>query len=216
MTFTVRLSRAAPGPVTYDIVSANGEAASGDDFVALELTGQVIPQGQLARTHTLTVKGDTLVEANETLTVRLSNPSGAALVREEGTGRILNDDGLTLSVLDKGLKEGDAGTGQLAVTVRLSQVSAAPVTFTLATAGGTATPGNDYTPLAPTKYTLYSGQTSLSIPIAVSGDTLAEANETFRVSLSDPSIGSVLDPEAIATIYNDDGPTLAINDVVVK
>ena len=41
---------------------------------------------------TVQVKGDTLVEADETFRLHLSNPSGAMIGKENGVGTILNDD----------------------------------------------------------------------------------------------------------------------------
>jgi serine protease len=91
-TFTVTLSSASTSNVTYDIATANGTAIAGSDYVASSLTGQVIPAGQLSKTFSVTVNGDTTVETNERFRVNVSNVSGATVVKGSATGTIVNDD----------------------------------------------------------------------------------------------------------------------------
>ena len=68
-------------------------AAAGSDYVAKSLVGQSIPAGQLSKTFTVTINGDTTVEANETFRATLSSISaGATLFAFTGTGTITNDD----------------------------------------------------------------------------------------------------------------------------
>jgi hypothetical protein len=217
MTFTVSLSQVAPGPVSYNIASAGGDATAGVDYTALNLAGQVIPQGQLAKTHGVTIHGDTTVEPTEVVLVNVRQPVGASVWDGQGTGYILNDDGPTLSIPDASVGEGNSGSKMMNVTVLLSQVSANPVTFSIATANVSATSGSDYTGFNLTNQTIPAGQTSKVFQVPVAGDTTVEPNETFLVTLGANPVGATLyDRQAIATIYNDDGPTLSINDVSVS
>jgi hypothetical protein len=92
-TFTVTLSQVAAAPVTYNIATSNVTATAGSDYVAKSLVGESIPAGQLSKTFTVTINGDTAVEPNETFRVTLSNISGnATLFKFTGTGTITNDD----------------------------------------------------------------------------------------------------------------------------
>jgi hypothetical protein len=92
-TFTVQLSQAASGTVSYNIATADGTATvAGADYVASSLTGQSIPAGQLSKTFSVTVNGDTTVETNERFKVNLSNVTGAAVADAQGIGTITNDD----------------------------------------------------------------------------------------------------------------------------
>src|SRR6185503_2353221 len=97
----------------------------------------------------------------------------------------------------------------------LSTASAQQITVDFATVNGTATAGTDYTAATGT-LTFAPGVTSQQITVAVTGDTLNEANETFFVNLSGAINATITDPQGQGTINNDDGaPALAINDVTV-
>ncbi len=91
-TFTISLSSASTGNVTYDIATANVTAIAGSDYVASSLAGETIPAGQLSKTFSVTIDGDTTVEPNERFRVIVSNVNGATLINGVGTGTIVNDD----------------------------------------------------------------------------------------------------------------------------
>ena len=63
----------------------------GGDYTATSGT-LTIPAGASSATVTVPVNGDTAIEASETFTVKLSNPSGATLTRTQAIGTIRNDD----------------------------------------------------------------------------------------------------------------------------
>ena len=91
LRLTVSLSGVAATTVPVSYATAGKTAASGTDFVAR--TGTVsIPAGGTSTSFTVSVRGDTTVESNETFTVRLSNTSGAIIGRTTGVATVLNDD----------------------------------------------------------------------------------------------------------------------------
>jgi hypothetical protein len=91
-TFTVRLSIASTRSTGVNFATANGSATAGSDYTAAGGTLTFQP-GQTTRTITVTVRGDTLKEANETFFVNLSGPTSNTLLRQKrGVGTILNDD----------------------------------------------------------------------------------------------------------------------------
>jgi predicted extracellular nuclease len=93
-TFTVSLSApAGVGGVTFDVATADGTATVADnDYVAVSLTGQTIPQGSQTLDVTVTVNGDATVEPDETLFLNVTNVTGAILADGQGLGTIVNDD----------------------------------------------------------------------------------------------------------------------------
>jgi len=109
-----------------------------------------------------------------------------------------------ITISDASVVEGNVGPTNASFSVRLSKPSAETVTVAYATAAGTATANQDYQSTSGT-LTFAAGQTERLINVAVSGDTQAEANETFRVLLSSPQKATLADAEAIGTIVNDDG-----------
>jgi hypothetical protein len=154
----------------------------------------------------VSLRGDTLDEADETFFVRLSAPTRATISKGTGQGTILDDDPPpSIAVGDSAIPEGDSGTTSASFTVMLSAPSGQVVTVAYSTADGTATAGSDYTPTSGT-LTFAPGQTSLTIAIPVVGDTLDEADETFFVNLSGPTNAVIADPQGAGTIADDDTP----------
>ena len=80
----------------------------------------------------------------------------------------------------------------------------------------TAQAGSDYT-MAAGNLIFSPGQTSRTITVDVSGDTVYEGAETFFLNLVFASGATITDGQGVGTIINDDAtPTLAINDVTVS
>ena len=95
LTFTVTLSPASSQPVTVNYADAGtGTATSGEDYAALPPGTLTFAAGETARTIAVSVTGDTAPEPDETVAVRLSNPSNAVIssAAGTGTGTIANDD----------------------------------------------------------------------------------------------------------------------------
>ena len=108
----------------------------------------------------------------------------------------------------------------LTFTVTLSPAATSPVTVNYATSGGTATSGTDFA-AASGSLTFAAGETSNTVTINVTRETVAEANETFSVALSSASGATIARTTATGTITDDDTaappptPSLSINDVSV-
>ncbi|MFN2526912.1 MAG: Calx-beta domain-containing protein, partial [Actinomycetota bacterium] len=137
---TVTLSEATTVPVSVAYASANGTATvANGDYEAASASLSFAP-GETSKTISVTVKGDTQVEAEENFTVTLSNPNGATLGTSVGTVTIRNDDFPKITVNDVSHSEGDTGTTTFAVlTVSLSVPATNPVSVNYETEDGTAT-----------------------------------------------------------------------------
>ncbi|HEX9946054.1 MAG TPA: Calx-beta domain-containing protein, partial [Allosphingosinicella sp.] len=80
------------GAFTVDYATDPGTATSGTDFVATSGTLS-FAAGEISKTVEVTVNGDTQGEFSETFAVLLSNPTGFAVIADNGgTGIIANDD----------------------------------------------------------------------------------------------------------------------------
>ena len=104
-TFTVTSSLPAPGGgITFDIATADNTAhddippSEDNDYIARSLTAQTITEGNTSYTFEVTVNGDTLVEANETFVVNLTNVSNATVFDGQGVATIQNDDTASLVI----------------------------------------------------------------------------------------------------------------------
>jgi hypothetical protein len=94
LIFEVSLSDVPINAVTVNFSTANGTATAPSDYVAMSGTLS-FPKGlpQKKRFITVKIKGDRVLEANETLFVNLSNPSANAVIDDpQGQGTIKNDD----------------------------------------------------------------------------------------------------------------------------
>ncbi|MFC5578013.1 Calx-beta domain-containing protein [Lysobacter niabensis] len=202
-TFTVKLTNVSASPVTFNIATANGTATAGSDYAARGLVALSIPAGSTSKTLTVSITGDAAVEASETFLVNVSGVKGAIVTDAQAVGTIRNDD-TVLSIADAIVTEGHSGTKTLSFLVKLSAVSAAPVTFNLATANATAVAGSDYVALALAGQSIPAGTTSKVFNVTVNGDTVREANETFVVNIGGVAGAAVGDAQAVGTIFNDD------------
>jgi hypothetical protein len=99
----------------------------------------------------------------------------------------------------------DEGVGTATITVNRVGGDAGTVSVDYATNGGTATPGSDYGAVSGT-LTFPDGVTSQTITLAITEDMLAEANENFLLTLSNPTGGGVVgapNPAQINILDND-------------
>ncbi len=230
MTFTVTLSAASGKTVTVGYASSDGTATSGgaaatggQDYNPVN-SAVTFPPGATSEQITVPIAGDVLNEANETLTVTLSNPGNATLgASSQGTGTITNDDPLpNLVIANASMSEGNAATSDLVFVVSLVDGSSNPapsgrtVTVNYTTVNGSAAAGSDFTTTTST-LTFNPGQTQANIAVPIIGDVAAEPNETFTVVLSAPSNATITGGTGTGTITNDDGslPFVNINDVSV-
>ena len=127
LVFVVSLSRAADGAVSVQYATADGTATDGEDYQSTRGTLH-FPAGSAAPLRiAVTVTDDTVAEATETFTVRLSNAQGAALADAEATatGTIHDDDGDTETDIDTGTGDDYGDTQQAATLVEPATVTSA-------------------------------------------------------------------------------------------
>jgi len=113
-TFTVTLSAPALDPIVVQYATADGTASAGVDYVA-SAGSLTFARGQISKTVTVNVIGDTVVEENETFQLIATVADIGATA--SGTGTILNDDSafqITLSFVDTPLGPVPEGVRQLA------------------------------------------------------------------------------------------------------
>ena len=221
LTFTATLSAASGREVTVEYEDTRtGTATSGTDYTAIPGGTLTFATGTTSQTFNVSVTGDVLDEANETVKVRLKDPVNAAVSTATGTGTITDDDATpTLSISSPSVMEGDSGSTALTITVTLSAASGRQVTVRYADAGtGTATSGTDYAAITAGALTFAAGTTSRTFSVLVTGDTVNEPNETVVVTLSSPTNATISATagSATGTITDDDGAptsiTLTVDD----
>ena len=105
----------------------------------------------------------------------------------------------SISIDDVTITEGDAGTKNAAITLRLSEPATSAVSLRFATANGTATAGSDFVAKAGS-VTFPAGTTTRQLLIAIKGNRIYEPNETFTVNLSSPKRATIADRSGTVTI----------------
>jgi hypothetical protein len=109
----------------------------------------------------------------------------------------------TFSIGDVTVVEGNTGTVNAQVPVRLFGSHGNRVTVEYRTTPGTATAGSDYSAVTG-QLTFNKNQTSRSIVVPIQGDRLPEANETFSVQLFNPSGATIADDTGVVTIQDNE------------
>ena len=165
-------------------------------------------------TFTVPIVNDDLFESDETVTLVLSDPVGAALGQISTATLIITDNdppgtigfaNATFSVTES------TPTAKITITRTGGTATGITVQFATeditATGGATATtPGADYVTSART-LTFAAKETTKTIDVPMVNDAIAEVPETVRLRLLNPTGGATLGlAEAILTITNDDKP----------
>ena len=91
LDFVVTLDRARTASTTVQYATSDGTATQGVDYTAASGT-LTFATGETTKTVAVTVLDDGHDEGNETMTLTLSNPSGALLTDATATGTIRNSD----------------------------------------------------------------------------------------------------------------------------
>ncbi len=214
ITFPVTLSNPSDQPLSVHFATADGTSTIADnDYNAATGTLTFAP-GETTKNISVTIKGDTKVETDETFTVTLSAPStSTTITTATATGTIGDDDTTpTLSVNNPApINESNTGTVTMLFTVTLSSASTQTVTVAYTTADGTATiADNDYITKTGT-LTFAPGETSKIIQVVIKGDTRNENNETVLLTLSAPTNAQLAAATGTGTITTDDETLIFIN-----
>jgi hypothetical protein len=204
-TFVVTMSRAVNATATVRYATFDGTATAPLDYAATSGTLTFAP-GEITKTVTVPVVRDQIADPGETFTLLLSDAFGATILKSTGVATILESDRLPQPVVlidDISVAEGNSGTTDAKFNVRLSFASALPVTVAWRTENGTAHDDSDYS-FGIGTLTFAPGETVLPVIVKISGDTIAEPNEVFRVVVLGAS-NAIAGSGASCTIINDDG-----------
>ncbi len=226
--FLVRLSAVASSDVVLgwstgdDDTEGANQATSGTDYTAVTNGSVTITAGSTASRIDVQTTQDTSAESDETFKVTITGttlPAGVTISTATAVGTITDDD-VGVSIEDGSATEGSA----VSFTVRLTR--AAPtggvsVQFSTGdddTAGANqATSGTDYT-ASTSAITVKEGQTTADFGISTTDDSVAEGDETFKVTITgtSPTGFDILDSTAVGTIVdndasgNDDGTRVSV------
>ena len=195
--------------VTASWATLNYTAVAPGDYTAASGTVAFAP-GEITKTVSVNINGDTLNEPDELLLVSFTNPTNATIggFLGFGFGTILDNDPVPTVVPGAAsISEGNSGTTTLQIPVSLSAPSGQTVTASWTTLNNTAVAPGDYTAASGT-VTFAPGEKTKTVPVTINSDALNEPDELVLVSFTNPTnarIGGYLGL-GFGTILNDDPP----------
>jgi Ca2+-binding RTX toxin-like protein len=217
-SITVNRTQGSSGAVSATVLLTNGTAAAPDDYNSAPIVVS-FADGQTTQTVTIPIVDDSLVEENETINLKLSNPTGGATI---GT-----QDAAVLNIVDNDFKPitpgflafsaanfsvNENGTPVTSITVNRTEGSSGAVSATVLLTNGTAAAPDDYN-IAPIVVSFADGETTKTVTIPIVNDSLVEGNETINLKLSNPTGGATIGTQNAAVLNivdNDFKPTLTL------
>ncbi|MAT99948.1 MAG: hypothetical protein CL608_22640 [Anaerolineaceae bacterium] len=195
-----------------------------------DLTGNILGQDPLLQPLTL-YSGTTYIYPLDAASpaVDAGDPLNCPATDQQGRPRPLDGNmngtavcdigafeyGIPLRIGDVIVTEGDSGSTMANFAVTLDFAVPVTVTVAYASSGQSALADLDYEEVFGT-LTFDPGQTTQTIAVPILGDLLDEVDETFVVTLTNPTRAYLAKGQAVGTILdNDPLPGLSINDVTV-
>ena len=211
VVLTVTLSRLGDPntPVNVSYATRDGSATAGQDYS--QQSGTIVfGSGETQKQIVIGIINDTLLENPENFFVDLNNPGNASIAASGSTATVTiadDDSGTSTIQFDSSTYSVNENGGSATLRVVRSGGIGQTVTVNYASADGTATAGLDYTAVSGT-LTFTPGVTQQTITVPITDDAFVEGNETFTVTLSNPSAAATLGTPASATVTivdNDSG-----------
>ena len=202
LVFTATIDAVSGRDVSVDYSITGGTAASGTDYTPLVDGTATIVEGSTSTEFTIATADDALDEEDEeTIEITLSNAVNATLGNTSVTGSIEDNDlPPTINLTSQTVGEGNT----LSFAATLTAVSGRDLSVEYSTTPGTAASDVDYTAATNENLTIAAGDISASIDIASVQDDTDEADETFTVTLGNPTNVTLGTSTATGTITNDD------------
>ncbi|GCA95830.1 Calx-beta domain-containing protein, partial [Microcystis aeruginosa] len=206
---TLTRNNGSDGAVSATINLTNGTATAPSDYNNTPITVN-FANGETSKTVTIPIVNDSQLEADETVNLTLSNPTGGATLGTQTTAvlTILNDDlpqRGTINLNNSNYTVNENGTAN--ITLTRTNGSDGEVSVILTPSNGSAIAGDDYTN-TPITVTFANGETSKTVTIPINNDTIYEPTETVNLTLSNPTGGATLGTQQTATL------TIIDNDAV--
>ncbi|MEA1874045.1 MAG: Calx-beta domain-containing protein, partial [Bacteroidota bacterium] len=204
--------------VSFDYTSTDGTALVSDSDYSTSSGSHIMTPGQISKTITVVINGDTKVEMDETFTVDLSslavNGRDITFSDDSGLGTITNDDAITIDIVGVSQDETDSGQTTFTFDVDMSTTSDAAIVVNYATADGTALVSDSDYDAASGIITFNPGETSHSFDVMVNGDTKVELDEVFTATITENEFNgrnvSIGTATVDGDIINDDSAVITI------
>ncbi|MET0646923.1 MAG: Calx-beta domain-containing protein, partial [Pyrinomonadaceae bacterium] len=211
------------GTLTVNYSTGAGTATAGADYTPA--SGQLtFAEGETEKTFNIPIADDGVTEPEETVSLTLGG-----MVETESLGAYARatlhilDSNTTLTLVPElppadgyAFTEGNAGTRNAVIPIRLSAATSRTVTVDYAAVALQPGVNRDFVPVSGT-LTFEPGTYRKEVLIPIIGDTIDEFTEIFNLVFSNPSGATLLLPEVSVNILDDDAPpTLSVTDLAVS
>ena len=204
-TFSVVLKTAPTANVTINLSSSNPN----EGMVNVSSLVFTSANWNVAQTVTVTGVDDASMDGNQAYSIILapavSSDTGYNGLNPNDVSVVNNDNDVpmvSIASSPQTIVEGSSNNQVVAYTVSLNAPGTQTLTVQYATSNGTAIAGSDYTSTSGT-LTFAPGVTSQTINIPILNDAVNESDETFTLSLSNPSNGTLGSVTSIVTTITD-------------
>ena len=184
LTYKLQLNRASLADVSFDWYVQHSSTST-SDFTGIIAGTQLIRAGDTSTTIIIDTSDDTVYETDETFTLNITNIRGATPDRLVAEGRIIDNDPqsnlvlLSFEQIDSTTTEGASFTYKL----ELNRASTTDITFDWYVQHS-STSTSDFTGIIAGTQLIRAGDTSTTISIDTSDDTVYETDETFTLNIT--------------------------------
>jgi len=192
-TLTVTASNASSGNIVFDVSTSNNTATAGQDYTPIPgSTTATIIAGATTVDIDVPITNDLIDETSENFNVIISSattPGGVTIT--DGTGVItITDNDSPPEICIDAVTSVTEGTANANISIFIDAVSGQDIAVTYTTSDGTAFAGSDYIAQSNT-VTIPAGSTSTSFDVPIIDDSSDEVDQTFGVTLSNPSNATI-------------------------
>lgn len=199
LTVVVQRTGGSDGAVSIEVTATGKTATAGDDFVAISPVTLNWEDGDSAsKSFTITVKTDVLVENDETIDLALQNNTGGAAIGTQSTAIATIHDQpppagtLAFSASTFTKAEDPVDDTTMTITVNRTGGSAGAASVEVEVSPVNATSPADYTVISPVTLNWADGDSApKTFDITIKNDAEAETNETFSLSLQNPTVATL-------------------------
>jgi ribosomal protein L35AE/L33A len=210
ITLVVKRINGNDGNVSVKYTTENDTAMAGEDYTKTKGELKWTDSDASDKTITVPILDDTIFEGNETFNLTLTEATGGATIGEpaEALVTIIDNDIHGTLQFSEATYNIDENGGSITIKVNRIDGSDGATSIDYATSDDTATASNDYTPKIGTLNWENGDSTDKTITIDITNDSTPENEETFIVSLANPTGGAQLGkPDTAIVIITDDDQT---------
>ena len=214
LSFHFELDADAVAESSFEYYTQDDDAkVSDNDYVEINTTVYNIPIGTRAIDIEVTINGDTQIEHDETFYLKFKSENKITISGHTAKGNIINDDGsfpsIKFDIPSYETQEGDSNQTELNITMTLNKPALANSRLDYYTFDYSAKlSNNDYVEKTYYKHFFSGGETNLTIPLIINGDTEVELDEYFYFKIATVADSNITIDGTDAVkinILNDDG-----------